>query len=479
MEQTSSTAYPNSLVVDYLKKARRADPEMMMKAQHYLNVGYQKILTFQNPNGGFGWWAGGANPVVWVSAYGMQQLRDMSEIMDVDENVISRVQQWLIKQQKKNGAWNNVGQTHGEAIASMKDPSIPLTAYLVWSLAHSGYEGAPLKKGVDFLKKKLDDVPNRYAEALVAIALATVDPKDKDVRAILRGLDSRKVEKGETAHWAMDGQTFSYAHGNSASIEATALIAMAMMKTGGFAPTVNKALAYLVKSRHAGGSWGSTQSTILALRALNEGLGGQKQEGVVTLKVSLNGETRTLRVTEDQADVLQLVDFKDATKKGPNRLSIEVEGKSNMMIQAVARHYVPWSDVEKKEEVDPVAVHVAYDREKLKKDETLKAKVTLRYNGKQPTYMVIVDLGLPPGFKVDSTAFEKMVEKKQIEKYSVTSRQVTLYFGGLKPGDEETFAYELRAKYPIRAKTPKTAAYEYYTPENRGESAPVVLEVTE
>ena len=47
MEQTSSTAYPNLLVVDYLQSARRADPETMMKAEHYLSIGYQKILTFQ------------------------------------------------------------------------------------------------------------------------------------------------------------------------------------------------------------------------------------------------------------------------------------------------------------------------------------------------------------------------------------------------------------------------------------------------
>ena len=74
MEQTSSRAYPNVLVVDYLKKARRANPELMMKAKQYLSVGYQKILTFQNPNGGFGWWGGGDNPVVWVTAYGVQEL---------------------------------------------------------------------------------------------------------------------------------------------------------------------------------------------------------------------------------------------------------------------------------------------------------------------------------------------------------------------------------------------------------------------
>ena len=51
MEQTSSAAYPNILVVDYVKKARVASPELLMKAETFLNVGYQKLLTFERPGG--------------------------------------------------------------------------------------------------------------------------------------------------------------------------------------------------------------------------------------------------------------------------------------------------------------------------------------------------------------------------------------------------------------------------------------------
>src|ERR1700730_10827705 len=56
MEQTSSAAYPNILVVDYVKKARVASPQLLMKSEQFLNVGYQKLLTFERPGGGFDWW---------------------------------------------------------------------------------------------------------------------------------------------------------------------------------------------------------------------------------------------------------------------------------------------------------------------------------------------------------------------------------------------------------------------------------------
>ena len=103
----------------------------------------------------------------------------------------------------------------------------------------------------------------------------------------------------------------------------------------------------------------------------------------------------------------------------------------------------------------------------------------MKYHGKRPTYMVIVDLGIPPGFTVDAGDFAEMVAAKKVEKATVTSRQVTLYLGDVKPGDVLTFEYTLKPKYPIKAKTPATVAYEYYTPSNRTVAKPATLTVRE
>ena len=48
----------------------------------------------------------------------------------------------------------------------------------------------------------------------------------------------------------------------------------------------------------------------------------------------------------------------------------------------------------------------------------------------------------------------------------------------LKEGAPVTIGYQLLAKYPLRAKTPKAAVYEYYNPRVRAESEPVQLTVT-
>ncbi|MEK7866706.1 MAG: hypothetical protein AAB434_08475 [Planctomycetota bacterium] len=94
--------------------------------------------------------------------------------------------------------------------------------------------------------------------------------------------------------------------------------------------------------------------------------------------------------------------------------------------------------------------------------------------------MVIVDLGIPPGFDVDAGSFAELVARKgtpRVEKFSLTGRQITLYVGSMKRGSPLEFEYSLKAKYPLRAKTPSSTVYEYYTPDRRAEAAPVTLEV--
>src|ERR1051326_2057979 len=156
MEQTSSSAYPNILVVDYVKKARVASPQMLMKAEHYLNVGYQKLLTFERPGGGFDWWGNGP-PLVWLSAYGLQEFNDMSKVYPIDRGVIDRTQKWLMAQRKPDGTWDNIGATHGETIAQMGNPKLLLTSYVVWSLLDSGLRSPELDKSVEYIQAHVND----------------------------------------------------------------------------------------------------------------------------------------------------------------------------------------------------------------------------------------------------------------------------------------------------------------------------------
>jgi uncharacterized protein YfaS (alpha-2-macroglobulin family) len=480
-EQTSSSAYPNVLVVDYIKKNRLSSPAIMMKSEQYLNVGYQRLLTFERPGGGFDWWGSG-EPLIWLSAYGLQEFNDMAKVYPIDKGVIDRTQAWLLKQQEADGTWSKIGATHSVSIERMGNPKLLLTSYVVWSLLDSGIAPAQLQKSIEYIRANAPKEENAYVLALAANALAACDAKDDDTHAVLvkllKKIDEQKQERPEwKAHFIpAKGQSLSYARDDSLIVETTAMAVLAMLKSGQFNNSVNQCLGYLIKSKDPSGTWGSTQATILALKALVAASGGAKQQGETTFAIVVNGKEVDRKVINDKnADVMQLIDCNKYLKAGANEVVLDVKGESNLMYQIVGRHFEPWQGQEAAKPT--LAVSVDYDRTKLSTADLLRAKATLTNNGKEYASMVMLDLGIPPGFTVDAGDFAEMVAAKKVNKFSVTSRQVILYLSDVKPGDALSFEYSLKPKYPVKAKTPATAVYEYYTPTNRGTAKPVEITV--
>ena len=114
-EQTSSSTYPDVLILDYLKQTKKANPEIRMKADQYINVGYQRLVTFECKSGGFSWF--GDEPAHQIlTAYGLLEFSDMARVHDVDPAVIARTQRWLAGKQLADGSWNETGQGIAEGI---------------------------------------------------------------------------------------------------------------------------------------------------------------------------------------------------------------------------------------------------------------------------------------------------------------------------------------------------------------------------
>jgi len=62
-------------------------------------------------------------------------------------------------------------------------------------------------------------------------------------------------------------------------------------------------------------------------------------------------------------------------------------------------------------------------------------------------------------------------------RYEPTGRQIIVYLEDLESGRLVEFGYRLRARFPLRAKVPRSIAYDYYTPDSRDVEAPVEMVV--
>jgi hypothetical protein len=464
-----------------MQRTDQGSPEVQMQAEKYVGTGYQRLLTFEVPGGGFSLF-GNAPAEVFLTAYGLMEFHDMAQVYPVDEDLIARTAQWLLDRQQPDGTWLDQGYSEHWHIAS----EVPTTAYIAWALIQAGYEDTPeVGRAITYLREfalqgAQDDA---YGLALVANALAAYDPDHGMTRAVLDRLYEMRVEDGDVVYWKTATPSFMGATGDSGSLEATALAAMALMHADAHPDAVGGALAFLIQGKDSWGTWSTTQATILSLKALllSTERGGQA-EGPATISVSLNGEqTEQILVDESNADVVHLVTFdRGFSPGGVNRVQIDLQGGGNLMYQVATSYYMPWEMVpHAPRETELIAIDVSYDRTALQVNDEVTVDVGIQLNAPGVVKMALVDLGVPPGFTVVAEDLSRLVEQGTIARYELTGRQVIIYLEDLAFETPLRPSYRLRARFPMRAQTPPSSAYDYYNPSDTTVRAPLQVVVNE
>src|SRR5437660_10318750 len=167
-EQTSSSTYPNVLALDYMKRTKKLTPEVHAKAEGYIANGYQRLLTFEVPGGGFSWFGSApANKI--LTAYGLMEFYDMSTVYDVDPKLILRTQQWLASQQQPDGSWEPDASFINEGATNRYNSDVlRITAYVAWSLENTGYQGTAVERAKRFVESHMSAKMDAYTLAVVA-----------------------------------------------------------------------------------------------------------------------------------------------------------------------------------------------------------------------------------------------------------------------------------------------------------------------
>jgi len=479
-EQTSSSTYPNVLALAYMKRTKKLTPEVHAKAEGFISNGYQRLLTFEVPGGGFSWFGNPpANKI--LTAYGLMEFYDMSKVYDVDPNLIARTQAWLAGQQQADGSWKPDTQFINEGATNRYNSDVlRITAYLAWSLENTDYNGPAVERAKKFIEGHMQAKLDSYTLAVLA-NFAVDHGKDREFTRSMMGrlLDARD-EKGDDVSWSTT-ETAVYSTGASASVETTGLAVQALLKWGEASNVARKALHYITTKKDASGAWGTTQATIMALRALLLATEKSGTDVHGTVDIAINGKPAGhLVLNQENNDLLHQFVFKDIGQKGSNTVELKFEGKGGLAYQLVGQYFLPW---DQKPQGEPMSIDVAYDRTRLAQDDIATATVTVKNNLRKAANMVMVDVGIPPGFDLLSEDLDNYraenakLKSGRMEKFSLTAAQAILYFDSFGPGETVTFKYRLRAKYPIRAKTFASRVYEYYAPDVESVARPIQMEV--
>ena len=504
-EQTSSTTYPNVMVLDYLKTTNQVNPRIQLQAEQYINLGYQRLLSFEvrGMPGGFSLF-GDPPPQTMLTAYGLMEFTDMSQVSYVDPALIERTALFLFQRQQGDGSWAPEGMTIESGLEGLGNSTLLPTAYVTWALADAGYATSePVQRAVAYLHEQLAQYQQAqtqnsqansplatppamldpYAAAMLANALIAADPQGSagQIEQLISQLLSSAEKHGQGYFtWSSGMTTYMGGYGNVSDIETAAMTAIALLRLEQHLDVAQGAIDSILSQRDPNGMFYSTQTTVLALKALLLAAEQGGEAGPATVTVTINGDrTQTLTITEENADVVQFVSFDDLNPSD-NAVTITVEGDRALQYQVVTQFYLPWEAVTSTPVAEKeVRIDVAYDRTTLQVNDVVNvtAEVELLAPGVAGT--LLVDLGLPPGFRPLTEDLDGLVAQGLIARYELTGRQILVYMTNVPSGQLYRLPYRLQARFPIRAQTPSSQAYDYYTPEKQDTSTPqrIVVEL--
>ncbi len=464
-EQTTATLWPDALVLQYQAVSGKITPDIELKAREFTSLGYQRLLTYECTGGGFTWFGDPAPANLILSAMGVMEFTDIGSVMDIDEAIVPRTADFLRSKQAGDGSWT---EAQGSEFATVQYDDLMTTCFIGWALGGAKKEAG---NATQYISSHLTATTSTYALAMCANALAVLDPNGSAAAVAFDDLAGRAVSEGGTVHWKADvsQDSCNYGGGEGTDIEATALAVLAMLKAGRSPDLVSQALGYLSTKKDSFGNWGSTHATILTLKAFVASLTSLAQDADGSINVILNGTPvplgsqadPSLVVNSDNADVFFQFDLSGSLDPvGPNVVDIRFDGTGTMMYQIVWSHFAPGAGVNP---VDgPLQIELAYDRTTMAVNDIVNVTATVTNVSTEVAPMVLVDLGLPPGFDLLSDLLQKAVTDKLISKFETTDRQVMVYVDAIQPSEKLTLQYGLQARHPLKVACPDSKVSLYY-----------------
>jgi alpha-2-macroglobulin-like protein len=456
-EQTSCTAYPNAMVMDYLKTTDSKDTKTLAKATDLLERGYKRLIGFEASQKGYEWF--GSNPGhEGLTAYGLMEFNDMKKAgQAVDQTMLDRTSTWLMSH--KDGKGGFAREKHAYHDFGRISDDI-LNAYIVYALAEGGY--SDFKKEFNASYDKAMSSKDPYMLAMMANAAYSLKETSKGDEA-MKVLISKQQKDG-----GFNGLTHSitYSQGQSLLIETTSLAIMSMLKSNKNPGELTKAVQYLVSMRQGSGVFSSTQGTILALKALTEYAKASKK----------TSEDGTIAIYVDGKKVIEK-EYKAGDKnaitaegleefiKGEGKHTVKVKyiGVKTPLPYSIAVNWstsLPQSDAECNIDLKTkIASYTANVGETVR----LTATISNKKSEEVPSTMAII--GVPAGFSIQPWQLKELQEKGVFDYYEIKGNNLAVYYRGMAAKAVKEINLDLKAEMPGEYDAPASTAYLYYTNE--------------
>lgn len=462
-EDVVSSAYPVAMLSASVKKMPQLK-EYVGFIDENVNIGYQRILDFQMPPGGFTFFNrknnsnlynnSGYNCSIWLTAYALSCLSEMAKTYPVDLKTIHEAAIWLAREQKSDGSWEESART---------------TAFVVNALISAGQNNDPcIQKALDYLKNVLRKDTDTYTLALCSlIFVQRIDDKDFTARLLDR-IRKDVVAEGDKLYWVGGAGTLSTVAGKSADVETTALCVRVLLRSGQFNDMVRRALSFLMESKDFHGLWQSNLASVETVKTLLLAREHFKEDHCGNIAITMNEKPlECIKLSQYDDGKVRLIKPKGEITPGRYEFKISEKENSFTSYQINCSYNIPQKLASKADKTGGLSFRAGFDKKSVKVGSKVTCLLSMKNGSERDMNMLVARMGIPAGFQVVEDDLLDLQSNKRIKSFKLENNVLYLYFNGLAREEERNLSFTLKSIYPVNLTLPLSCIYEFNNPVER------------
>ncbi|XP_017857348.1 PREDICTED: CD109 antigen [Drosophila arizonae] len=462
-EQAMSKLVPNYLVYDYLRHMKKLTPESEHRIKRNLEQGYQHMLHYRLDDGSYSSFGPSRwhkedperKGSTWLTAYVLRSFGQIRHLIKVDENLLESGYEFLLSRQAENGSFTE----NGDHFYAAQRSALTITANVLLALLeHQKPNQSAIDRAVAYLSARATE---KNAEGLLPRAIATYAlqrAKSPDAAKHVAALQALAKHEADHTWWTEDNVKFCA----SQNIEITSYAVLSLLELGQETPaSLLYSIRWLVAQRNSFGGFASSQDTVAGLQALIQfakKFGGEPARWHVS--ISNHGQrqkTEQLSLTEDDALLLQTVEFPQGTKS----LSYEVKGAGAALLQVSYQYNVVAREPKPSFKIQAIV-------QPRSPPAKLALSVSVEYveeGNAKASNMAILEVSLPSGYKVDEDSFKDIqkIDRVRLVETKNDDSVLVIYFESLHKGDIKCLLIEAVMRHHVAYLKPvPIVLYDYY-----------------
>ncbi|EFN73645.1 CD109 antigen [Camponotus floridanus] len=501
----------------YMRLINQRNRTQEKESFYYMNIGYQRQLSFMNLDGSFSFFRTDWNqsmPSVWLTAFCARIFQEASfyeweNYLYIDPEVIAQSVSWILKHQTENGSFYEVTWLPDRKMNSslnyrndlMAHRNISLTAHVLITLESvkdlTGGLGSQVAlsaaKAVKWLERNLNLLEQSgkpYEVAIVAYALLVAKASTAEQAFNILARHARR--EGGLTYWGREQvplpptktenqrsfllPRLPYKY-DSENIETTAyalLVHVARQEI-----MIEPIVMWLNAQRLTDGGWASTQDTVWAIKALMEYTVRSRIRDVSSLTVSveataLPGQTKTLTINDKNLARLQTIEIPHGDAWGTVR--VQAKGAGYAILQMHVQYNV---DIWRFQTQPPVksfdlVTRANFHGRNQSHISYFSCQRWTNLNESARSGMAVLDVAIPTGYIIQQQTLDKYILSKQVrnlQRARFQDKKVLFYFDYLDY-EETCVNFTVERWYPVAnmSRYLPIRVYDYYSPERFNES---------